>query len=372
MNKKIQSCFIRVGEKLFGNFPERGIEYRTFMVFVFAGIMMNLLGLASDAITLNYTFHSLCVKIFFTAYLTANFLSARFMKKWRWTVPTTVLFIPIFFLPGGWLTNGGIQGGFQYYPVIMGMMIAAMSYRGLRNVAIGFHFIILAVLIFTPEFRDGIVGWSSAESLTPDIAMNRRMAHLMITMVMTTVLFVIYVRRLRKQHWLLKHHSEKLKKLSVTDDLTGVGNHRYIMQELVNEVERAARYGSSLCLLMLDIDHFKKVNDTKGHLCGDNVLKSIGETLATRLRNSDKRGRYGGEEFLILLPEQTMDKGVLVAEKLRELVSHIKIESCGIESVTASIGVAQWEKDEPIESILSRADSAMYRAKDGGRNQVCS
>ena len=236
----------------------------------------------------------------------------------------------------------------------------------------GLHFIILGVLIFTPEFRDGIASWSSAESLVPDVAMKRRMVHLMITMIMTTLLFVVYMKRLRKQHWLLKHHSEKLKKLSVTDDLTGVGNHRYIMKELSNEVERAARYGSSLCVLMLDIDHFKKVNDTKGHLCGDNVLKSIGDTLASRLRNSDRIGRYGGEEFLILLPEQTLEKGVIVAEKLRQLISEIKIESCGIQKVTASIGVAQWKKDEPVEVILSRADGAMYKAKESGRNKVCS
>jgi diguanylate cyclase (GGDEF)-like protein len=123
---------------------------------------------------------------------------------------------------------------------------------------------------------------------------------------------------------------------------------------------------------MLDIDNFKKINDTKGHLCGDNVLKSIGETLAKRLRNSDRIGRYGGEEFLIILPEQTLDNGLIVAEKLRELISMIKVESCGIESVTASIGVALWKKDEPVESILSRADKAMYLAKESGRNRVCS
>jgi diguanylate cyclase (GGDEF)-like protein len=254
----------------------------------------------------------------------------------------------------------------------MGMMIAAMSYRSLRNVAVMLHFIILGILIFTPEFRDGIADWSSARSLELEVAMNRRMAHLMITMIMTTLLFIIYVKRLRRQHWLLKHHSEKLKKLSITDDLTGVGNHRYIMDELVKEVERAARYGSDLCVLMLDIDNFKKINDTKGHLCGDNVLKSIGETLAKRLRNSDRIGRYGGEEFLIILPEQTLDNGLIVAEKLRELISMIKVESCGIESVTASIGVALWKKDEPVESILSRADKAMYLAKESGRNRVCS
>ena len=369
--QEISCCFKKFEETLFGNYPERGIEYRSFIVFVFAGIMMNLLGLLSDAITANYTVYSLFVKIFFTFYLSANFLAARFLKNWRWTVPVTVLFIPLFFLPGGWLTNGGILGGFQYYPVVMGMMIAAMSYRGLRNVAVGIHFAVLAVLIFTPELRDGIAEWSSAESLVPDVAMKRRMVHLMITMVMTTILFVIYVRRLRKQHWLLKSHSEKLKKLSVTDDLTGVGNHRYIMNELNNEVERVARYGSALCVLMLDIDHFKKVNDTKGHLCGDNVLKSIGDTLALRLRNSDRIGRYGGEEFLIILPEQTLGKGVFVAEKLRALIAQIKVESCGIEKVTASIGVAQWNKDEPVESILSRADEAMYKAKRSGRNKVC-
>jgi diguanylate cyclase (GGDEF)-like protein len=372
MKKMVEKVFIKISEKLFGNYPERGIEYRTFIVFVFAGIMMNLLGLISDSITMNYTFYSLFVKILFTFVLTVSFLCARFMKIWRWTVPVTVLFIPLFFLPGGWLTNGGIIGGFQYYPVIMGMMIAAMSYRSLRNVAVMLHFIILGILIFTPEFRDGIADWSSARSLELEVAMNRRMAHLMITMIMTTLLFIIYVKRLRRQHWLLKHHSEKLKKLSITDDLTGVGNHRYIMDELVKEVERAARYGSDLCVLMLDIDNFKKINDTKGHLCGDNVLKSIGETLAKRLRNSDRIGRYGGEEFLIILPEQTLDNGLIVAEKLRELISMIKVESCGIESVTASIGVALWKKDEPVESILSRADKAMYLAKESGRNRVCS
>lgn len=158
---------------------------------------------------------------------------------------------------------------------------------------------------------------------------------------------------------------EELAELSVTDELTTIANRRHLAQKLHEEVIRSARTGHPFALLMIDLDHFKDVNDRLGHQVGDSVLRQCAFTLKKNLRGTDFLARYGGEEFCVVLPETSLQGGRHVAEKLRQAVADLS------EPVpTISVGVAFWERHVSVEELVRRADEALYRAKEAGRNRV--
>ncbi|WP_419770737.1 MAG: diguanylate cyclase [Candidatus Marinarcus sp.] len=161
---------------------------------------------------------------------------------------------------------------------------------------------------------------------------------------------------------------KELEKLSVTDKLTGLYNRRQLDTVMVTEIERANRYKKSLSLLIIDIDFFKKVNDVYGHQVGDETLIALAKILSDNVRLSDIVGRFGGEEFLIILPETNISEAQLLAEKLRLAVE--KYEFHRIGHATISIGVAQYELTTSEETLIYQADSALYKAKANGRNCV--
>jgi diguanylate cyclase (GGDEF)-like protein len=163
-----------------------------------------------------------------------------------------------------------------------------------------------------------------------------------------------------------------MEQLAITDPLTGLYNRRHFFFLATTEMERAARYNKDLSVIMIDLDHFKLVNDTYGHKTGDQVLQSIAQSANQALRRIDVMGRYGGEEFAILLPETNMEKGMIVAERLRALIDHTAIPTGqGEIKITACFGLAGLETCPPdIDILLDCADKALYAAKQAGRNQV--
>lgn len=167
---------------------------------------------------------------------------------------------------------------------------------------------------------------------------------------------------------------QKVQQLAITDELTGAYNRRYFFELLDLELARSRRYNHSISLLMIDIDHFKSVNDRYGHATGDQVLKSVCAQIDQTVRESDSLGRYGGEEFILLLPETPLDRAVEVAERLRRMVENTKMRVDGVEiSVTLSIGAAAIGPDsKDSDSLVQSADRAMYQAKEAGRNRVSS
>jgi len=154
------------------------------------------------------------------------------------------------------------------------------------------------------------------------------------------------------------------------DVLTGVLSRRALLEVLDTEVERATRYGSALACLMLDVDHFKKFNDTYGHQFGDKVLHQIAQVISGHCRTNDFLGRYGGEEFLVILPETRMDGATTFAERLRSAVAETSLDR-NEERITVSIGVAEWRNgDGSASKLISHADQALLQAKAAGRNSV--
>ncbi|MCD6397261.1 MAG: diguanylate cyclase [Spirochaetaceae bacterium] len=212
--------------------------------------------------------------------------------------------------------------------------------------------------------RDGIAGFYSVSTTKLFSKTSRHID------------FIIELHNITEHKNLL----EKLHKMASIDALTQIYNRRFFMELSLNEMKRMNRYQGSLSMLMIDIDFFKKVNDTYGHPAGDLILKNTAASFKIILRDSDIPGRYGGEEFTILLPETDASGAASIAERLREDVSSFENIYKGVKiNITVSIGISHIKFDTPsdkndyvkiLDSLLCESDQALYQAKEQGRNQV--
>ncbi len=171
----------------------------------------------------------------------------------------------------------------------------------------------------------------------------------------------------------LLQQKKLLERMSITDDLTGLHNRRYFNTVLEHEFQRSKRHGSDLSCLLLDLDHFKQVNDTCGHECGDTVLREFASILNDSVRRSDFVFRFGGEEFLILLPQTDIEGAVQAGEKIRLRTANEKFGNMShVVTITVSIGISSMHKQQPEKpnDLIAFADKALYTAKEKGRNQV--
>ncbi len=190
-----------------------------------------------------------------------------------------------------------------------------------------------------------------------------------------------FLEEIHARNLALIERNEQLKQLSITDELTGSYNRRFFQQHLLREIDIARRHRTTFSILLIDVDNFKVINDTYGHLAGDSILVSLAELIRGSLRKSDVLARIGGEEFALYLPHTSAEAAAAMADRIRELIVHKTFPTQkGIVPVTVSIGVAstgervQIDEDARayLESMLERADAALYRAKAGGRNQIIS
>ena len=171
----------------------------------------------------------------------------------------------------------------------------------------------------------------------------------------------------------LQAANERLLRLAVRDGLTGLYNHRRFQEALVEEIARCTRSDSKMSLLMIDVDHFKRLNDTMGHPAGDDVLRAIADHLTSALRTIDLCARYGGEEFAVILPGANPAEARVVAERIRATIESTMNDVPGRPSVTISVGLASWPGDGATgEALLGSADRALYAAKGAGRNRVAA
>jgi diguanylate cyclase (GGDEF)-like protein len=184
------------------------------------------------------------------------------------------------------------------------------------------------------------------------------------------------VAQLQRENIELIMKNRVLAEVSARDALTGLYNRWYVMEKIESEMNRSLRHGSPVALLMLDIDHFKRINDSFGHAAGDSVLKSFGQVLRESCRVYDVPGRYGGEEFCIVLPETRIGNTTAVAERIRQRLAESRFDVGGDHvSITASMGIAGMDSvaDEGIvtsAALIERADRALYSAKHRGRDRI--
>lgn len=165
---------------------------------------------------------------------------------------------------------------------------------------------------------------------------------------------------------------EESQRQASIDVLTGLMNRRAFLPAIRNEVARGSRYGQALSVLLLDVDHFKVINDRHGHAAGDQVLSAVGAALARSLRTTDFAARWGGEEFVVALTSTNLESGLTVAERTRRIIEELLIEDASGHRipVTASVGLTELRRGDGVDQLMDRADRAMYAAKFGGRNRV--
>ncbi|MFH2098113.1 MAG: GGDEF domain-containing protein [Pseudomonadota bacterium] len=210
-------------------------------------------------------------------------------------------------------------------------------------------------------------------------SVNLRMETLQILSLATVLVWfsvvASYIRDLRLR--VVKANAEltgalaTIEKLAVQDPLTGVYNRRRLMDVLRQEKGRVDRGGPAFSVCILDLDHFKEVNDRLGHLAGDEVLKAVAEKLVKSARNVDCVARWGGEEFVALLPQTELAQAMVFASRIREEAAELRFPGLpGDFGVTVSVGVATYAPGEPLDDLITRADNAMYRAKHLGRNRI--
>ena len=169
-----------------------------------------------------------------------------------------------------------------------------------------------------------------------------------------------------------KANQEELEKLANFDSLTGLYNRRVILRELGYYIRFAHRYKDELSLIMLDIDDFKKVNDEYGHLAGDSVLEKMAALMKAGIRDTDEAGRYGGEEFLVILPRTNVNSALDVAERIRRNIEAANMidDSGDVFHITVSLGLSLYQDGDDERSLISRADQALYAAKSNGKNRI--
>lgn len=185
------------------------------------------------------------------------------------------------------------------------------------------------------------------------------------------------VRTLLRMHRLMEELKEKnllLEKLAVTDELTGVNNRRFFFDSVKSQIALGLRHNFKIACLLMDIDHFKTINDTYGHMAGDEILRKIGKLLNSCKRDGELLARFGGEEFVICLFNSDSESALLAAERFRHLIRSYDFSSplCQASQITVSIGVATYRQNKPItiDELIKAADKAMYQSKADGRDRV--
>ena len=196
----------------------------------------------------------------------------------------------------------------------------------------------------------------------------------LLAVIVATIAYFAFVRpkdrQIQANMGALDEARKDAERLARFDVLTGVLSRRALLEMLDAEVARAGRYGSALACLMLDLDHFKKINDTYGHQFGDKVLHRIARVITDQCRANDHLGRYGGEEFMIVLPETRVGGAIAFAERVRLAIAKTSLDR-NEERITLSIGVAEWrDGDDTSGSLIAQADRALLEAKAAGRNRV--
>ncbi|MCI0653428.1 MAG: GGDEF domain-containing protein [Methylococcaceae bacterium] len=264
----------------------------------------------------------------------------------------TTLVVPI----AGWHT------GFQYY------LFAAIPFTLFNNKLAGYTVVMISVAMCVLFMMLDIYTHDQAPNLVLSSDLVSIINNINIIISFTALCVISYFFRLASLQL-----EEELEKQAYTDPLTGLYNRRSMTDFLTRQAALSVRNQSNLTIIFVDIDHFKKINDTYGHDCGDSILGAVANFIRQHLRKTDTLARWGGEEFLILLPDTDLNGARAIAEKIRAAITEQRFSVENYElTVTLTFGVCQHAKDRPIEDSIKCADIALYNGKQAGRNIVMS
>ncbi|MHB1646665.1 MAG: GGDEF domain-containing protein [Candidatus Acididesulfobacter diazotrophicus] len=232
-------------------------------------------------------------------------------------------------------------------------------------------FLVLVILFISSNFLI-YSDFSLLKNINESVFINAK-HFIYISFILEFILFISAITVI----WIITRYKniffgKNFEDIAMTDSLTGLYNRRYFDSFYENIFDQASRYGTIFSLIMCDIDHFKKINDTYGHDKGDLVLKEVAKILKNNMRKSDIASRYGGEEFIVVLPQTGLSKSLDVARKIKTLISKISIKDTG--KITISIGVISYSKEfeDKSKDFLKKVDELLYEAKNRGRNRIMS
>lgn len=286
-------------------------------------------------------------------------------------LPGLLLLIVYFYLPFLYYLYGGYDGSVLYFAAL-GVFLLSYLYKGkLRTFLIFLDILVYALAILAQSTIPGIV--------VPMADPQARPADLMAAVVFTLFGMFILARfvnnayedeRMRNTYLMreLEGKSTEFKEQSIRDSLTGVYNRRYLTEASEQILKWSQKDGKNVCFIMLDIDHFKDINDSFGHVVGDEILIKVAHTVQDQLRKSDVFARYGGEEFMVVLYPEELDNAIAVAERIRTKIALLVLPD-GV-SVTVSLGVIEAKPGESLDNIYQEVDRQLYSAKNKGRNRT--
>lgn len=336
--------------------PEDPLEYHIFMIFFFECFLLSLVsGLLESTPMVAYGILGTVVEWGFIAACIV-LLSVPAPIRVGMQKPMLIV-ITFIYLPFLYLQSAGHDGTMLWFSML-GIFMVSFIFTGKQLVVVvGLDIVLNMVLVWAGYHIDGlVVGYLDESARIWDIITSIPMCFIALGSM------VVYVRRA------YDNSNRKLVRLATKDALTGIYNRRSMQELLERKVGQAKQTKTSFIIMMLDIDHFKKLNDTYGHPFGDLVLQKFSETVQSVLRKEDLFARYGGEEFVVMLHLAQLDKGVEVGERIRQAVKAMAFDN-GVQ-VKVSIGMTAFTQDDTITKLLSRADENLYQAKQAGRDRV--
>lgn len=273
-----------------------------------------------------------------------------------------ILFPAIFF------TSGGMNGGCMPY-FILGVIFCFIVFDGPLCWTICIFQLVLDAFLIYASYRWPILV-SSVNS--PEYTSSMLCFNLIIASLVSGIIIKVILNHNENEKKKIDDTLSELEDLSIRDSLTKVYNRRYLMDFIQTNIDRAYNYGATLSIAMFDIDHFKNLNDTYGHLVGDEVLKNLCAVIGRKTRSTDILSRYGGEEFIVVFPNATKETAYKRAEEIRVLVEDSILTKETTETITVSGGISEYIKGMTVEELIDVADKNLYVAKDSGRNQICA
>ncbi|MGI6096639.1 MAG: GGDEF domain-containing protein [Dethiobacteria bacterium] len=395
----------KLAAKLIGDEKTFPLKHRIFNVLALIGIFMSFsAGIINIILKLGLV--TVLVPIGCGVVTVFLYRSSIIGRKYKLPVIITVFMLSFVFFPTMWVINAGTYGSIPYYMVINAGIIAVLLVGAKRLVVFALYCMITAGLILFERLRpDYIIGYESESIRYFDLSFGLFVC-LLSNFVFFAVLIDSYINErqksgryysvLRKQNKKIeaknrmleescarlqeaKEHTEhlnrllikekqKLHKLSITDYLTGAFNKMFITMQLEKEIEAARKIQKKLTVVMIDLDNFKSINDKYGHLFGDYALKRISGAIVNNLRQKDLVGRYGGDEFLIILPGTGSEDGYAIAERIRKSVWSLNWDNDF--RVTISGSVVEFSSIDQLDGLLQKADKLLYQAKCNGKNRI--
>jgi diguanylate cyclase (GGDEF)-like protein len=309
---------------------------------------------------------------FYSMVLALCFFLSRFKNQFGVSRFLGIFVLIFIYLPLLWIYNGGSASGIPYYILMFSSFLTILivgkkdskNHKTLSGIILLIFSAVVIALILLEYRMPGIFYQYEDESIRYfDIIISVLFA-LTSNFFILRAFMMLYFKQLDK----VKEYSQQLEQLVIRDSMTNLYTHAFVLARLSEEIEKATRYDRPLSIIMLDLDHFKQVNDTYGHPFGDEVLVKFSQMIQSTIRSVDIAARYGGEEFLILLPETDPQAASSFARRLSTIVPKIQLSTdvC----ITVSGGLTQFLPGDTPDSMVARADTLLYEAKNEGRNRI--